>query len=272
MIHRTLLLCTLAIAVTTHACSRAEDASAAPSAPVPAAVQSDAGPAAGPQPVYRVPIDGLPSSGNPNALVTMVEFSDYQCPYCQRAEQTVARLRATYGDDLRVVIAEAPLPIHDRAEPAALAALAAGAEGKFDAMRASLFALNGALDDASLARAAGSAGLSLACIEADRAAAADALARSRALAATLGVRGAPTFFVGGRRVVGAQPIEVFRDVIDERLDAARALVRAGVRPADVYTELVKNGAASVVTPAPGEGSGCGGHGDCDENGPAPAPL
>ncbi|HEY6459054.1 MAG TPA: thioredoxin domain-containing protein, partial [Polyangiaceae bacterium] len=207
--------------------------------------------AAGPR-VYRVPVDGLPSMGDPEAPVTIVEFTDYQCPYCQKAEHTVVRLRATYGDALRVVIAERPLPFHDHARPAALAALAANAQGKFEPMHERLFALGKQLDDAAVASAAADAGVDLSRAYDD-----GTLARSEKLADTLGVTGTPTFFVDGRMVQGAQPYETFRDVVDERLAAARALVASGTPARDVYAALVANGSAHVETDAVDHPENCG---------------
>jgi protein-disulfide isomerase len=214
-------------------------------------------------PVYRVPVDGLPSMGDARALVTIVAFTDYQCPYCRRAEATLAQLRQAYGAELRIVVAEKPLPMHDRARPAAIAALAASAQGQFEAMRARLFA--GPLDDASIALAAHDLGLDADRFDADRAAmAATALAGSEALAGRLGVKGTPTFFINGRHLVGAQPIETFRAVIDERLAAARALVAGGVKPADVYARTVAGGAEHVEETGDDHGPGCGGDSDCKE--------
>jgi protein-disulfide isomerase len=221
--------------------------------------------------IYRVPVDGLPSIGDPRAPVTIVAFTDYQCPYCSRAEATLAQLRQSYGSDLRLVVAEAPLPMHERARPAALAALAASEQGAFDLMRAKLFA--GALDDAAITRAAGDLGLDMRRFEVDRTGeAAAALARSQALAEHLGVHGTPSFFINGRRLVGAQPIEQFRTIIDERLGAARALMQSGVRPQDVYGQTIATGAERVEEPADEHGPGCGGDGECKggDGGDAPA--
>ena len=214
---------------------------------------------------YRVPVDGLPSLGDAHALVTIVAFTDYQCPYCRRSEATLTQLRQSYGGQVRLVFAEKPLPMHDRARPAAIAALAASAQGAFDLMRARLFA--GPLDDAAIALAASDIGLDAARFDADRAGmAGEALARSEALAEHLGVRGTPTFFINGRHVVGAQPIEELRSVIDERLAAARALVAGGVPPEEVYARTIAGGAERVEEPSDDKGPGCGGDSECNGKG------
>ncbi len=258
-------------------CSHAAvDPSPAPSPAVAPDPERPAGAAPATEKIYRVPVDGLPSIGDPRAPVTIVAFTDYQCPYCKRAEDTVTQLRQSYGRDVRLVVAEAPLPMHERARPAALAALAASEQGAFDLMRAKLF--GGPLDDAAITRAAADLGLDMHRFEVDRSGeAAAALARSQALAEHLGVHGTPSFFINGRRLVGAQPVEQFRAIIDERLDAARTLVASGVRPQDVYGQTVATGAERVVEePAADHGPGCGGGGGGDgeckggEGGDAPA--
>jgi protein-disulfide isomerase len=245
-----------------QACSHAAGdplPSPAPSPGVVPAVERPAGVVV--DKTYRVPVDGLPSIGDADALVTIVAFTDYQCPYCKRAEDTVAQLRQSYGSEVRLVVAEAPLPMHERARPAALAALAAAEQGSFEPMRARLFA--GPLDDAAIARAAGELGLDTSRFETDRTAAAVAgLARSQALAEHLGVHGTPTFFINGRRIVGAQDPAQFRAIIDERLDAARSLLASGVRPRDVYARTIADGADRVEEPAGDQGPGCKGDGEC----------
>jgi protein-disulfide isomerase len=249
------------IAVMFLGCSHATgDPSPTPSPAGPASAELPAGvPVAK---TYRVPVDGLPAIGDARALVTIVAFTDYQCPYCRRAEATITELRESYSSQVRLVVAEKPLPMHDRARPAAIAALAASSQGAFERMRTRLFV--GPLDDAAIAQAASDLGLDSGRFDADRAGAAgQALARSEALAERLGVRGTPTFFINGRHVVGAQPIETFRAVIDERLAAARALVASGVRPEDVYARAVAGGADRVEEASDDKGPGCVGDGECD---------
>ena len=254
----------IAVAAGLSLCLGCSHAASDPSAePVPTVVPNAELPAGAPAAkTYRVPLDGLPSIGDSHALVTIVAFSDYQCPYSRRAEATLSQLLQSYGRQLRLVVAERPLPMHDRARPAAVAALAASSQGAFDRMRARLFA--GPLDDRAIALAANDLGLDEGRFDADRAGpAAEALARSEALAERLGVRGTPTFFINGRHVVGAQPIEDLRSVIDERLVAARALVAGGVRPEDVYAHAIAGGAERVEEPSEGKGPGCGGDGECN---------
>ena len=208
---------------------------AAPPAAKPRAAGDDVA-----SPAVRVPIDGLPAIGSDRALVTVVAFTDYECPYCARAEETLAALRAEYGERVRLVIASRPLPMHERAAPAARAFLAAAEQGKAAAMHARLFARGAALDEDGIRAAARASDLDLATFErAWRGPSSEAaLQRVEELASKLAVEGTPTFFVNGRRLVGARPPEVFRALIDEELGRARMLVETGVRPEAVYQAIL----------------------------------
>ena len=247
---------TLALTLGTTQCSRAPDAdevaarsaatataTATPPSPAePARTPADVGPA------VRVPIEGLPLIGNAGALVTIVAFTDYQCPYCAKAERTLARLREDLGDDLRIALASHPLPMHDRAAPAARAMLAAAEQGKAEAMHARLFSEGAALDDAGLVASARALGLDATVFEAARGGptVSAALERVEALARSLGADGTPTFFVNGRRMVGARPYESFRALVEEERTRARELVARGTPREQVYASLMA--AAPLAAP------------------------
>ncbi len=232
------------------ACSHESGSSAASAPRLTSAVQ----PA---QPVYDVPVDGLPILGKATAPVTLVEFADYECPFCQRGEGTMKQLRAKYGDQVRFAFAVHPLPFHPQARPAALAVLAADHQGKFAPMHEALLQRatgddGKPLTDAEIEAAAREAGLSLDTLAADEQAAQPVLARADALASRLNVRGTPTVFVNGKVIVGAMPLSTYEQLIDSELAAARALIASGVRPEDVYNRTIANGAATV---AESEGEG-----------------
>jgi protein-disulfide isomerase len=191
-------------------------------------------------PAVHVPVEGLPSFGNARALVTIVAFTDYECPFCARADGTMDALRREYGDKLRVVLASNPLPMHDHATPAAHAFLAAVEQGKGEEMHRRLFSNQRALDDEGLHASAAAVGLDIARFDRDRQERAPAaLTRSTSLATSLGATGTPTFFVNGRRLIGARPIETFRALIDEELAKAEALVKSGTRSDRVYDTLMQ---------------------------------
>jgi protein-disulfide isomerase len=200
----------------------------------------------------RVPVAGSPSRGPANALVTIVEFSDFQCPFCARVEPTLQKLAAEYGDKVRIVWKNDPLPFHKRAEPAAELALFARAQkgdAAFWQVHDLLFQAP-SLEDADLRAVAEKVGL-------DGAAAMRAVQKHehRAsieadtdLADDVGASGTPHFFVNGRRLVGAQPIERFRALVDAELARAQDLVKKGTAAAAVYDELQKSAAPPSPPP------------------------
>jgi protein-disulfide isomerase len=170
-----------------------------------AALKTGAAPAAAPAPAaptgpVQISLDGAQMKGNPKAAATLVEYADYQCPYCARAVPVVQQLVAKYGDGMRYVFKQYPLTsIHPFAEPAARASLAAANQGKFWEMHDVLFRNNRALDDASLRKYAQDLGLDMAKFDKDRGDASvnEALARDVAEAQRVGVQGTPSFFING---------------------------------------------------------------------------
>jgi protein-disulfide isomerase len=202
-----------------------------------------------PKAVYRVPVDGSPVRGPADALVTVVEVSDFECPFCKRSSATLKKIESTYAGKVRVVFKHNPLSMHPNAVPAAVMAEAArdeGGDAKFWAMHDRLYDLK-ALDRASLDAAAKELGLSAtvasALLDLSRI---DRIRKDQNLANALGARGTPTFFVNGRKVVGAQPYEVFQAVIDEEIKKAEAAVKAGTARKDLYARIAEKGATAPV--------------------------
>ena len=184
--------------------------------------------------VYKVPVGSSPVLGKKTALVTIVEFSDFQCPYCARAEKTLAALRAQYGDDLRVVWKNEPMPNHARARPAAELAMDAADQKKdFWAVHDDLFA-SSSLDDATLASIAKTRGVKPSTKPHP------SIDEDHKLAASLGVSvtGIPVFYVNGRKIVGAQDIDVFKKIIEPELAFTRAYVANGTKREDVYDAVM----------------------------------
>ncbi|PTL75894.1 thioredoxin domain-containing protein [Vitiosangium sp. GDMCC 1.1324] len=201
--------------------------------------------------VFKVPIDGSPLKGSSDALVTLVEFSDYQCPFCSRANATVDQLQKDYGNKLRVIMKENPLSFHPRAKPAAMAALAAGEQGKYWEFHDKLFANNKALEDADLEKYATDIGLDLTRWKADltNPKLSAVIDRDQALAGKLGANGTPAFFINGRFLSGAQPIENFKSLIDEEMGKAEALTRSGTPAGQVYAAIIAKGVDAAPKPA-----------------------
>jgi protein-disulfide isomerase len=165
-----------------------------------------------------------PSQGKADAPVTIVEFSDFQCPFCLRVMPTLKDLRSKYGDKVRLVWKDFPLTqIHPQAFVAAQAGNCAREQGKFWEYHDKLFANQSALQPDSLKKYAADAGLDTAkfnqCLDSSKyeARIEDALAAGN----RLGISSTPTVYVNGRMINGAQPIEVFESVIDEELSRSK---------------------------------------------------
>jgi protein-disulfide isomerase len=164
-----------------------------------------------------------PSRGPSSAPVEIVEFSDFQCPFCLRAHPTVDQVLKAYSDRVRFVYRHYPLPGHPNARPAAEAAECAAEQGKFWPYHDKLFATQSRLSDADLKQDAAELGMDAskfnACVDSHKyAAKVDADLRAGQDA---GVDGTPAFFINGRLVSGAQPYDVFKKVIDEELQLKR---------------------------------------------------
>jgi len=171
--------------------------------------------------VENVSIDDDPMMGPEDAPVTIVEFSDFQCPYCQRsAEEVLPLILEQYPEQVRLVYRDFPLTqIHPQALPAALAAECADDQGKFWEYHDLLFANQSALDDASLEAYAAQIGLDQAvfdqCYTSQEHL--DEIRLDYQDGLTYGVSGTPAFFVNGLRIVGAQPFSVFQQAIEQAL-------------------------------------------------------
>jgi len=172
-------------------------------------------------PRMNVTIDpSNPSVGSASAPVTLIEFSDYQCPYCQRVEPTLKRVLATYKDKVRFVWKDFPLTqIHPQAFKAGEAAHCAGDQGKYWELHDVLFSKQSELQPDDLKRHALTLGLNAdtfnQCLDSSKHA--ERVRDGVSEGGQLGVNSTPTIFVNGRRLSGAQPYEVFAQMIDEEL-------------------------------------------------------
>ncbi len=180
-----------------------------------------------PRPAIRrasVDIDGAPSRGPADAPVTLIEFTDFHCPFCRQVQPTLTRLLERYGDRVRHVFKDLPLDgLHPNARRAAEAARCAQDQGRFWEYRERLFASGTDVADATLTSIAQQLGLDVtsfgACLADGRHRA--AIQRDVDEATRLGANGTPAFFINGRMLSGAQPFEAFVQVIDEELAEVR---------------------------------------------------
>ena len=150
--------------------------------------------------------------------VTIVEYSDFQCPYCKRAASVVSQVKAAYGDGVNLVFKQMPLPFHQYAFKAAQASVCSAQAGKFWEFHDRVFASTDLSVDA-LKQIASEAGLKVgefnACMDSE--ASRDAVQRDLQEASQLGVTGTPTFFINGRKLVGAISLDVFKREIDREI-------------------------------------------------------
>jgi protein-disulfide isomerase len=175
------------------------------------------------QQVTRYPVEegGNPSIGPADAPITIIEFSDYQCPYCQKWQATVyQRLLDEYPTQVRLVYRDYPLnSIHPEAAPAANAANCAGEQDAYWQFHDKLFSYEYDLGKETYLTYAQELKLDMtaftACLESDLYAA--EVAADLEYAAGLGIQSTPTFFINGLYMVGAQPFETFKKLIDQEL-------------------------------------------------------
>lgn len=164
-----------------------------------------------------------PVLGAANAPVTLVEFSDFQCPFCARVMPTLKKVKETYGDRVRIVWKDFPLTsIHPQAFKAAEAGQCAREQGKFWELHDRLFTNQQALQPEALKEHAAAVGLDVAkfnaCFDASKYG--ERVQQQMSAGAQLGVGSTPSIFINGRLVSGAQPYEVFAGIIDDELQRA----------------------------------------------------
>jgi protein-disulfide isomerase len=168
---------------------------------------------------YSVNTQGSPSKGKADAKLAIVEFSDFQCPFCRRVNPTLEQIEKEYGDKVRIVFKHLPLEMHAKAPAAHAAAEAAHQQGKFWEMHDLIFSNQDAMSPEKYVEYAKQLKLDVAKFEKDLASG-QVKARIDAdmqEAGRLGVTGTPAFFVNGRFLSGAQPFPAFKELIDQEL-------------------------------------------------------
>ena len=176
-------------------------------------------------PRVTVAVDPQRVKGNPDAPVTIVEFSDFECPYCRQAEPTLAKVTAEYGDKIRIAYRDLPLSnIHSRATPAAEASRCAAEQGKFWPYHELLFKEPVRLGESDLTEYAETVKLDMgqfkSCV--DGAKFRQQVQSDYQDGLRAGVNGTPAFFINGVALIGSQPLNEFRQTIDRELEFAKA--------------------------------------------------
>lgn len=174
------------------------------------------------RPTFDVEVGNSPSTGANDAKVTIVEFSDFQCPYCSKAAETVNKIKKEYGSKVRVVFKQFPLPFHSQAKQAANAALCAWEQKPelFWKMHDKLFADQSKLSKEDLTNTAKTLGVKekefTACLSSNKHL--PMINADIQQGKDLGVKSTPTFFVNGQLLQGAQPFEAFQEIINDELN------------------------------------------------------
>jgi len=173
-----------------------------------------------------------PAKGSAAAPITIVEFSDFQCPYCARVNPTIKQVEEKYGDKVRLVFRDFPLvQIHRDAAKAAEAGECAHEQGKFWEMHDKLFANQSKLQVEAMKQTATEIGLDAEkfnqCMDSSKYAA--EVQKDVDEGSRYGVTGTPAFFINGRMLSGAQPLEAFTEMIDEELARVQPTTTAAAR-------------------------------------------
>lgn len=171
-------------------------------------------------PRLEVSADDDPFIGPETAPITIIQFAEFQCPYCGKAGEAVDQVMETYPGKIKMVYRDFPLGFHDRAIPAAVAANCAGEQEKYWEMHKLLMSNQRALDEETLTSHATSLSLDMAkwnTCRADPAQEAE-VRKDMEDGSAVGVTGTPAFFINGIMLSGAQPFEAFKEIIDRELE------------------------------------------------------
>jgi protein-disulfide isomerase len=189
---------------------------------VAAGCQQSGGEVAGPDQRVTVELGDAPTVGPADAAVVVVEFGDFQCPYCGEMEPVVQRLLTDYDGRLRFAFKQFPISYHSHAQLAAEASLAANAQGAFWPYHDALYAHQDALTRADLEGYAADLGLDLDLFRAalDDGTYTAAVTADLEQGLAIGVNGTPAFFINGRAAFGAMSYGTISDVVDEELKLA----------------------------------------------------
>jgi protein-disulfide isomerase len=166
-----------------------------------------------------IPVDGAPVMGPANAKVTLVEFSDFQCPYCAEAVIKLNAVLKAYPNDVRLIFKQYPLDIHSQAALAAAAALAAHRQGKFWQLHDAMFSDRTHLTRPVILAMAGKAGLDVKRFQQDwdSAAVKQALTKDQADGDKIGVDSTPSIYIDGQKYNGGLALDAIRPVIEKEI-------------------------------------------------------
>ena len=201
--------------------------------------------------VWKANVSGKePSKGAKDALVTIVEYTDFECPFCSRVRPALKEIEKNYGEKVRLVFKNQPLPFHKNAFKAAEAALCAHDQGKFWEMEERLFTNQSALTVPQLSEHAKAVGLDVAkfdkCVSSGAKKA--LVLEDQEMADRIKANGTPAFYINGRKISGAQPYSAFKRLIDEEMTKAAALAKSGTPADKLYAKAIEGGKEIIPPP------------------------
>jgi protein-disulfide isomerase len=169
--------------------------------------------------IYTVKPGNSPWKGAENAPITIVEFTDFQCPFCARVLSTIEQIMRAYPNQIKFYVKNNPLPFHKNAQFAALASLAAAKQGKYWEMHDILFKNYKMLAKEKILGYAKEIGLDMEQFKKslESKELKDQIEADKLQAIRLNARGTPAFFINGRKLGGARPFSAFKAIIDEEL-------------------------------------------------------
>lgn len=171
------------------------------------------------RPRAQVSVDDDPSQGNPKAPITIIEFSDFQCPFCKKTRPTIQQIMDTYKGKVHYVFRDFPLSFHKQARKASEAANCSNEQGKYWEYNSKLWENQGDLEPEKLKEYAKALGLNekkfVSCLDSGKYA--EEIDKDIADGSKAGVSGTPAYFINGIFVSGAQPFDKFQEIIDEEL-------------------------------------------------------
>jgi len=203
--------------------------------------------------IYKVEVGTSVFKGPEDAPVTIINFSDFQCPFSKRSVDLIEKIMKEYDGKVRYVFKHFPLGFHKLARPAALASIAAHNQGKFWEYYGRLFDDIKKIDEENLSKWAVELGLDMEKFNQDRNSeeAGKIVQNDMASGSAFGVRGTPTLFINGKRIVGANGPKI-QELIIAQIAEGEKLKAKGIK--DVYSEIIRNGLTKYVPPKrdPGE--------------------
>lgn len=184
-----------------------------------------------------------PFRGNINAPVTIVEFGNYKCPWCRKAEDVMKKLVLMYPQDIRIMFKHSPLPMYPESYLASEASYAAHAQGKFWEYHDLLFENQGLLNRENLEKLAEKAGLDMIKFrnDLDKHTYKEKVEEDKDIALLVTAKGTPNFFINGRKMVGAKSLDEMKLIIEEELQKAKTILQQGVSAGNLYDSIIEKG-------------------------------